>query len=79
MVEIERELCDLGASVSITPYSLFDKPHWGSLLTTPFSLQLTDGSVIQPIDRLKDVPVNIEDIWVLEDFIAVDMLETDDS
>jgi len=40
---------------------------------------LTDGSVIQPIDRLEDVPVNIGDIWVLEDFIAVDMLQTDDS
>ena len=26
-VEIERELCDLGVSVSIMPYSLFHKLH----------------------------------------------------
>ena len=37
-VEIERGLCDLGASVSIMPYSLFHKLHRGPLLVAPFSL-----------------------------------------
>ena len=44
-VEIERGLCDLGASVSIMPYSLFHKLHLGPLLAAPFSLQLDDGSM----------------------------------
>jgi len=44
-VEIERGLCDLGAIVSIMPYSLFHKLHRGPLLANPFSLQLVDGSV----------------------------------
>jgi len=78
-VEIERGLCDLGASVSIMPYSLFHRQHRGPLLAAPFSLQLADGSMTQPLGKLEDVPVNIGDIWVLEDFIVVDMHETDDA
>ena len=35
-VEIERVLCDLGASVSIMPYSLFDKLHLEPLQLHPF-------------------------------------------
>ena len=60
-------------------YSLFHRMHRGPLLATPFSLQLADGSVTQPIGKLEDVPVNIGDIWVLEYFIVVDMLQTDDT
>ena len=60
------------------PYSLFHKLHLGPLLVAPFSLQLADGSETQPIGRLDNVPVNIGDIWVLEDCIIVDMPETDD-
>ena len=37
-VEIKRALCDLGASVSIMPYSLFYRLHLGPLLAAPFSL-----------------------------------------
>jgi len=44
-VEIKRGLCDLGASVSIIPYSLFHKLHRGPLLAAPFSLQLADDSL----------------------------------
>jgi len=72
-VEIERALCDPGASISIMPCSLFHKLHLGPLLTAPFSVQLDDGSEKQPIGRLDNVLVNIGDIWVLEDFIIVDM------
>jgi len=78
-VQIERGLWGLGASLSIMAYSLFHKLHQGPLLAAPFSLQLADGSVTQPISRLEDVPVNIKYIWVLEDFIIVDMCETDDA
>jgi len=43
-VKFGRGLCDLGASVSIMPYSLFHKVHLRPLLAAPFSLQLADGS-----------------------------------
>jgi len=58
-VEIERVLCDLGASVSITPHSLLHKLHLGPLQATSLSLQLADGSEMQPIGRLNNVLVNI--------------------
>ena len=61
------------------PYSLFHKLHLGPLLAIPFSLKLVDGSVTQPIGKLDNVPVNIGDIWALEDFIIVDMPETGDA
>jgi len=78
-IEIERALCDLGASVSIMIYSLLYKLHLGSLQVSPFSLQLADSYEAQPISRLDNVPVNMRVIWVLEDFIIVDMPETDDA
>jgi len=78
-VKVERALCDLGTSVSIMPYSLFHMLHLKPLLATPFSLQLADGSEMQPIDKLDDVLVNIGDIWVLEDFIIVDTPKIDDA
>jgi len=58
-VEIERTLCDLGASVSLMPYSLFHKFHLGTLQPAPFSLQLADGSETQPIGKLEDMSINI--------------------
>jgi len=66
---------EVQASVSC----LFHKLHLGPLLAAPFSLQLADGSETQPIGKLDDVPVNVGDIWVLEDFIMVDMPETNDA
>jgi len=36
--EIERVLCDLGASISLMPYSLFHKLYSGPLRLAPFSL-----------------------------------------
>ena len=78
-VKVETALCDLGEIVSTMPYSLFHKLHLGPLLAAPFSLQSADGSEMRPIGKLDDVPVNIRDIWVLEDCIIVDMPHTDDA
>ena len=76
-MKIESALCDLGASVSLMPYSMFHKFHLRPLRSAPFSLQLTDGSETRPLGKLKDVPVRIRDLWVLEDFIIADIIETD--
>ena len=43
-VEIEGALYDLGANISLMPYSLFHEVHLGSLQPASFSLQLADGS-----------------------------------
>ena len=74
-MKIERALCDLGASVSLMPYSMFLKLHLRPLQPTPFSLQLADGSEMRPLGKLEDVPAKVGDIWVLDDFIIADMAE----
>ena len=51
-LEIERAMCELGASVSIILYSLFHKLHIGPLQAASFSLQLAGGSEMQFIGRL---------------------------
>jgi len=53
--------------------------HVGPLQPAPFSLQLADGSEMQPLGKLEDMPVKIGDILVLKDFIIVDMTKTDDN
>ena len=60
-VEIERALCDLGASVTLMLYSLFHMLHLGPLQPAPLSLQLPDGSETQPLGKLEDVLVKIGD------------------
>jgi len=44
-VKTERALCDVSASVSLMPYSMFHTLHLGPLQPALFSLQLVDGSV----------------------------------
>jgi len=58
---------------------LFHRLYLGSLQPVPFSLQLADGSEMQPLGKLEDVPVKIGDIWVLKDFIIADITETNDT
>jgi len=60
-------------------YSLFHRFHLGALQPVPFSLQLVGDSETQPLGKLKDVPVKIGDIWVLDDFIIADVTEADDA
>ena len=48
-------------------------------MTCTFSLQLSDGSEMQPLGTLEDVPVKIGDFWVLEDSVIANMTENDDA
>ena len=54
---ISRALCDLGASVSLMPYSICKKLQVGDLKPTTISLQLADRSVKYPLGVLMDVPL----------------------
>jgi len=44
-VKIDGALCDLGASVSLMPYSIFQKLGLGESQPTPISLQFMNGSM----------------------------------
>ncbi|XP_074301495.1 uncharacterized protein LOC141632889 [Silene latifolia] len=74
-VVINRALCDLGASVSVMPYSIFSKLKLGHLKMTNITLQMADRSVRRPLGILEDVPVKVGKFFILVDFIVFDIAE----
>jgi hypothetical protein len=75
---IYKAMCDLGASVSLLPISLFKRVGIGELKPTDVTLKLVDRSTIQPVGYVEDIPVNIEGIYIPADFMVVDIEEDHD-
>ncbi|XP_021717806.1 uncharacterized protein LOC110685562 [Chenopodium quinoa] len=73
----QNALCDLGASVSIMPYSIFKKLKLGKLLPTTMTLQLADRSLNFPKGRIEDVPLKIGEFTVPVSFIVLEIAEDD--
>ncbi|XP_021714904.1 uncharacterized protein LOC110682873 [Chenopodium quinoa] len=73
----ENDLCDLGASVSIIPFSVFMKLNLGELLPTNMTLQLADRSIKFPKGRVEDVPLKIGGFTIPVDFIVLEIEEDD--
>ncbi|XP_009617231.1 uncharacterized protein [Nicotiana tomentosiformis] len=59
--EVGRALCDLGASINLTPSSLFKKLGLGVLRPTTITLQLTDRSLVMPEGIIEDVLVQADE------------------
>jgi len=74
-LEIESALCDLGASVSVMPYSLYKKLNAGSLKDTPARIQLADRSFKRPLGILEDMPVKVGKFFIPVDFMVMDIAE----
>ncbi|XP_074266758.1 uncharacterized protein LOC141590041 [Silene latifolia] len=72
---IKRALCDLGASVSLMPLSIFKRLDLGDLKPTRVSLQLADRSVKFPIGVIEDVPLVVGKLVIPCDFFVMDMPE----
>ena len=70
---IDKALCDLGASVSVMPKAVFDQLNYTELTPTPMQLQLADSSVRHPEGIAEDVLVRVQDCFVLVDFVVLDM------
>ncbi|XP_021743105.1 uncharacterized protein LOC110709201 [Chenopodium quinoa] len=68
----QNALFDLGASVSIMPYSVFKRLKIGELLPTNLNLQLKF-----PKGRVEDVPLEIGDFTIPVDFIVLEIAEDD--
>ncbi|XP_021717461.1 uncharacterized protein LOC110685272 [Chenopodium quinoa] len=73
----QNALCDLGANVSIMPYSVFKKIKLGELLPTNMTLQLADRSIKFLKGRIKDVPLKIGKFTIPVDFIVLEIVEDD--
>ncbi|CAM8923321.1 unnamed protein product [Rhodiola kirilowii] len=72
-IEIDRALCDLGASISLIPYSLYEKIDMGELHSTTISLKLADMSSRVPNGVLRDVPIKVGKFFIPVDFYVLDM------
>ncbi|CAM8895886.1 unnamed protein product [Rhodiola kirilowii] len=72
---IEDALCDLGARISLTPYSLCSKLDMGTLTPTSISLRLADRSSRIPKGILEDVPIKVGNFYIPVDFFVLDMEE----
>ncbi|XP_078156037.1 uncharacterized protein LOC144551795 [Carex rostrata] len=72
---IRKALCDLGASVSLMPRTIYERMGVGELRPTRMSLQLADSSVRLPLGIVEDVPVQVGKYFVPVDFVVMEMEE----
>ncbi|KAK9740824.1 hypothetical protein RND81_03G063100 [Saponaria officinalis] len=56
-LKIDNVFCDLGASVSIIPYSVYKKLPKTPLRSTSVTLQQADRTIMYPLGKIEDVPV----------------------
>jgi hypothetical protein len=66
-------LCDLGASVSVMPKSVFDKLHHSKLVPTSMCLQVADQSIRYSMGIAEDIPVKIKEFFIPVNFVVLDM------
>jgi hypothetical protein len=73
-VSVDQALCDLGASVSLMPYSMYKRlRNVNELTPTRMTLQLADCSIVYPKGILSDVALKIGKLVVPCDFIIMDI------
>ena len=75
-VEIQKALCDSGASINLMPLSVAKQLSLGELIPTTITLQMADRSMVKPEGVLEDVLVTVGKFMFPVDFIVLEM-ETD--
>lgn len=68
--QIEQALLDLGVSVNLLPYSVYEQLELGELKATQVTLQLDERSVETPRGIVEDVFVQIEKFYFPVDFFV---------
>ncbi|CAN6677577.1 unnamed protein product [Malus baccata var. baccata] len=71
--EFGRALCDLGASINLMPYSVYDSLNLGDLKETKVVIQLADRSNRYPKGLLEDVLVQVNELIFPTDFFVLEM------
>ena len=74
-VEIQKALCDSGASINLMPLSVAKQLSLGELIPTTITLQTADRSMVKPEGVLEDVLVTVGKFVFPVDFIILDMEE----
>ncbi|XP_022040108.1 uncharacterized protein LOC110942642 [Helianthus annuus] len=66
-------LADLGASINLMPFSLYEKLGLGELTPTRMSLSLADRSAKYPYGVIENLLVKVDKIVFPVDFVVLDM------
>ena len=74
---VKTALCDLGAGVSVMPFSLYKRLDFNKLTPTEISLQMADKSTAIPIGICEDVPIVVANVTILTDFVILEMPKDD--
>ncbi|KAI3826784.1 hypothetical protein L1987_00840 [Smallanthus sonchifolius] len=74
---LHHALADLGASINLMPYSLFEKLGLGDPAPTRMSISLADRSVKYPRGIVENLLVKVDKFMFPADFVILDM-EVDD-
>src|SRR3989337_2853636 len=74
---VKTALCDLGAGVSVMPFSLYRRLELNKLTPTEISLQMANKSTAIPIGIYEDVPVVVANVTILTNFVILEMPEDD--
>ncbi|XP_068305092.1 uncharacterized protein [Pyrus communis] len=71
--EFRRALCDLGASINLMPYSVYESLNLGNLKETKVLIQLVDRSNRYPKCLLEDVLVEVNELIFPADIFILEM------
>ena len=75
---VKTALCDLGAGVSVMPFSLYKRLYLDKLIPTDISLQMADKSTAIPVGICENVPIQVTtNCLILTDFVVLEMPEDD--
>ncbi|GJS74269.1 DNA-directed DNA polymerase [Tanacetum coccineum] len=74
-LHINNALADLGASISLMPYTMYDKLGLGEPKPTRMSLELADRSIQYPRGIAENVLIKIDKFILPIDFVILDMRE----
>ncbi|GJW15140.1 reverse transcriptase domain-containing protein [Tanacetum coccineum] len=74
-LRIDNALADLGASISLMPYSMYERLGLGEPKPTRMSLELADRSIQYPRGIAENVLIKIDKFILPIDFVILDMRE----
>ncbi|GKD48214.1 DNA-directed DNA polymerase [Tanacetum coccineum] len=74
-LHINNALADLGASISLMPYTMYKKLGLGEPKATRMNLELADRSIEYPRGIIEDVLIQVDKFVLPIDFVILDMPE----
>ena len=69
---VEKALLDLGASVNLLPFSMYEQLGLGELKPTTITLSLADRSIKIPKGTIEDVLIQVDKFYYPVDFVVLD-------